>query len=185
MLVEVIITLAAIVGVLLAVSALVFHFLTRGQNMYTDVENVVDAVTDLALEEINKMSQIIFDELNEKYKSLLFIYNLMDDKQAKKAETVEDDVPKLDIKIDNDLDIAAVEVAEVEEVGEVEEIEIETKEDSEESILTELNLLKIRHPRFEEIRTLMDDGLGVDEISKRLKISKGEIQLIVGFGLKR
>ena len=82
MFVEAVVFLAAIVGVLLALSAFVFHMITRQPEEEPEkVEQAVDAAADAALEEITKTAQSVLDELNEKYNALLFVYQLMDDKK--------------------------------------------------------------------------------------------------------
>jgi hypothetical protein len=56
--------------------------ITRKDKTETDenIEKMVDAAVDVALEEVMRTSQLVLDELNEKYKALLFMYQLMDDK---------------------------------------------------------------------------------------------------------
>ncbi|MCL1988127.1 MAG: hypothetical protein FWG64_09195 [Firmicutes bacterium] len=82
MFVEAVVFLGAILGILLVVSSFAFHVITRKDNpANVDVEQVVDNVADEALEEINKTAKLVLDELNEKYNALLFVYQLMDDKQ--------------------------------------------------------------------------------------------------------
>jgi len=79
---EAVVLLAAIIGILLALSAFVFHMITRKDKTETDedIEKMVDAAVDVALEEVMRTSRLVLDELNEKYKALLFMYQLMDDK---------------------------------------------------------------------------------------------------------
>ncbi|MCL2398233.1 MAG: hypothetical protein FWC91_00640 [Defluviitaleaceae bacterium] len=82
MFVEAVVFLSAIIGCLLALSAFIFHMITRQhQSGSENSEKLLDVVADEALEEINRTSQLVLDELNEKYKALLFMYQLMDDKQ--------------------------------------------------------------------------------------------------------
>lgn len=87
MFVEAVVFLAAIIGVLLSLSAFVFHMITRTPEAEPErVEKAVDDATDAALEEINRTSQLVMDELNEKYNALLFVYQLMDDKKKQLDE---------------------------------------------------------------------------------------------------
>ena len=46
-----------------------------------DVMNQVDAALDTAVTEINKMGSLIQKEMTEKYQAMLFLYNLLEDKQ--------------------------------------------------------------------------------------------------------
>ena len=87
MFVEAVVFLAAIIGVLLAFGAFIFHMITRKpEEEPEDVEKLVDAAIDAALEEVNRTSQLVLDELNEKHNALLFLYSLMDDKQKEIEE---------------------------------------------------------------------------------------------------
>jgi len=80
--VEAVVFLTAIVGVLLALSSFVFHMITRKPEEEKEAaEQRIDAAIDTALEEITRTSQLVLDELDEKYKALLFVYQLMDDKK--------------------------------------------------------------------------------------------------------
>ena len=84
MFVEAVVFLAAIIGILLALGAFIFHTITHRSETELNsekIEEMVDTVCDAALEEINKTAQLVMDELSEKYKALLFVYQLMDDKQ--------------------------------------------------------------------------------------------------------
>lgn len=161
MFVEAVVFLAAIVGILLAISSMFLNALTRKADK-EEIESVVDAVTDIALEEINKTSQLIVDELDEKYKALLFVYQLMDDKQKsindganvdldteqvmsaeegqeqedKKEEEHEEKI-SIDISIDDDIDVLPVASVTVEELikefeqGQYEEVESDYEVDEE------------------------------------------------------
>jgi predicted transcriptional regulator len=133
--VEAVVFLSAVVGIILAVGSFLFHAITRKtqiDDLDGKVEVIVDRAVDMALEEFNKTSQMVMDELNEKYKALLFVYQLMDDKQKelegeKSENSVEGSGDKsaggpvakpptsldtaismgfsLDIKVDDDLDV--------------------------------------------------------------------------------
>lgn len=110
MFVEAVVFLSAIIGVLLALSAFIFHMITRDKGKF-DIEGSVDAVTDAALEEINKTSQLIMDELNEKYNALLFVYQLMDDKKKE----IEKNTPVAAAETEETLDRKMVAEHDVEE----------------------------------------------------------------------
>ena len=224
MFVEAVVFLSAIIGILLAISSFIFHMITRDQqagNWKEDIEGAVDAVCDAALEEITKTSKIVLDELDEKYKALLFVYQLMDDKEKGLKDDVAPDVfadngsfdlgfshgveeeldgnivddgfSGMDISIGDDIDVIPIE--EVEEVEEAEEVEgvgeVEELEKAEEIIdvdivgLSDMATKKppriSAHPKYEVIRELLDGGLGVSEIARRLNMGKGEVQLIIGF----
>ena len=52
-----------------------------------------DQIFEDAVTEINKIAALIDNEINEKYKSILFLYNLMEDKAAVPFE-IKEDKPK-------------------------------------------------------------------------------------------
>lgn len=180
MFVEAVVFLSAIIGVLLAFSALFFHVLTRKAN-HDDIESAVDAVTDVALDEINKTSQLVLDELNEKYKALLFVYQLMDDKHkvvgAEKA--VSEGNSSWDSVVgeeDSPQDIA-------QDSGNSEKVELDISIGDELDIkpmVEELQVSLSTHPKYGIIKELLDGGIAISEIAKRLNMGQGEVQLIIG-----
>ena len=237
--VEAVVFLSAIVGIILAISSFIFHAITRKVDVGDLDEKVailVDRAADMALEEFNKTSQIVMDELNEKYKALLFVYQLMDDKQKElddtKSETKSEEAPVakppdsldsaistgfgLDIKIDDDLDVqeillspsevveedivegdfdtfdvAIIEEALAEEVPT--EIVLEVpNEDAREVRYEEIPMEVVEfppviqhrnafsHPKYPEIKELLDQGYSVADTARRLGVGTGEIQLIIG-----
>ena len=52
----------------------------------------LDAALDTAVNEINKLGVIVQNELDEKYKAMLFLYNLVEDKQKEMAESADSNV---------------------------------------------------------------------------------------------
>ena len=210
MFIEAVVFLSAIIGVLLALSAFVFHLITRSKSPLgaQEVEEALDAVTDLALEEINRTSKLVMDELEEKYKALLFVYQLIDDKQKeleagkeesaleRAADILTNQLNELDISIGDDLEVNPVSVEDVE----VSEKDMDvSEEDIDETLgladfigldeavvpadtkVNESSLPRIAaHPKFEAIKELQDIGLGIAEIARRLDMGQGEVQLILG-----
>ena len=49
-----------------------------------------DEIFEEAVTEINKIAALIDNEINEKYRTILFIYNLMEDKAMQPVETKEE-----------------------------------------------------------------------------------------------
>ena len=235
MFVEAVIFLSVIIGVLLALSSFVFHILTREHHKpgewREEIEGAVDAVCDAALDEINKTSKLVLDELDEKYKALLFVYQLMDDKEKAltggdleaanevqaEAGHVGADLRDIDISIGDELDVVPVdlEAAAIRELLSKESLDEEFP--VEESLLEgpqvdepqvdglQVNELQVNelltglplseklaaevpavpriafHPKYAAIKELMDGGLGIAEIARRLDMGQGEVQLIIGF----
>ena len=52
----------------------------------------LDAALDAALSEINKLGALVQKEVDEKYKSVLFLYNLVEDKQKEIEESTDSEV---------------------------------------------------------------------------------------------
>jgi len=52
----------------------------------------LDAALDAAINEINKLGSLVQVEIDEKYKAMLFLYNLVEDKQKEIAETTDSKV---------------------------------------------------------------------------------------------
>lgn len=268
MLVEAVVLLAAIVGILLALSAFVFHMITRrSEGNPEKIEEAVDAACDVALEEINKTSQLVMDELNEKYNALLFVYQLMDEKQqglnsentgaADSQDNLDsqdnqenrdnrmegrlsgqvDELAEIfntsaanadaaglgvDISIGDELDVSPIAEsgAETKDGSSGSEMGTETvissgvkgsdmssgaSSDLSSSVSSEANSETnsemrsqagttydsaaesgsdapkiMAHPKYNEIKEMQSQGLGISEIARQLGMGKGEIDLIIG-----
>jgi hypothetical protein len=64
----------------------------------------IDEASDAALAEINKTAVIVTEEINEKYQSMLFLYNLLEDKKKEitlLVESAKTPLPKLEKTIPN------------------------------------------------------------------------------------
>ena len=192
MFVEAVVFLAAIIGVLLSLSAFIFHMITRKPEDETDEKDeqalalTLDAVTDAALEEINKTAQLVLDELNEKYNALLFVYQLIDDKhKALEASDGATTGPSmglelglglgLDVSVDDGLELAPTKIIEENIAGA--DLRQEIKPEPEPSI--EKRAI-FAHHKYSVIKEMQDEGLPISEIARRLNMGQGEIQLIIG-----
>ena len=198
MFVEAVVFLAATIGVLLALNAFIFHMITRQRKDENNPEQLLDAVADEAMEEINKTSQLILNELNEKYQALLFMYQLMDDKQKEMDEqkvsallgAAEDSGVLVEIsktaaamngepKAASEFEFVSEpepeQLAEPATVQQILEQQVYNQQTEKEPprILT-------KHPRYGEIKELQEQGLPVEEIARKLSIGKGEVSLIIG-----
>jgi hypothetical protein len=191
--VEAVVFLSAIIGVLLALSVFIFHMITRRPEESGDsaekAERAMDAVVDEALDEINKTAKLVLDELNEKYNALLFVYQLMDDKHkeledggdAKKAAKF----PGLDVSIDDGFDFVPVAAglgkphkAGESLAGDLKEPELKQEAAPEEAPFEKWG--PFNHPKYPAIAALLDEGVPVPEIARRLSMGQGEIRLIIG-----
>jgi len=190
--VEAVVFLAAIIGVLLAISAFIFHLITYkpdAESVNIDTERVLDAVADTAMEEIHKTSKLILDELDEKYKALLFVYQLMDDKKKEfedggenagfdisvgaKQDNIIKFPSELDISVGDDLDYPTLPETPPERTP----VDILMADPIP---LEEEPAGIIAHPRYDEIRDLMEQGYTIAETARKLSMGQGEVKLIIG-----
>ncbi len=94
MLFDVILILLVIIGVILIVFACVSGKKSDGDNNndYFEVNASVQLVkqaiddADSAIEQLNKISASVFDEFEEKYQELLFLYQMIDDMKEKREK---------------------------------------------------------------------------------------------------
>lgn len=110
---------------------------------------------DIAIDELNDMSQTVFKQFDEKYQELLFLYNLVDEKK-KELESLSDPSAINPIKAEK-IDIT---------------VDDETRPE-----------ISIKH--YAEISKLRNEGMDVSEIAKTLNIGKGEVSLILELGRGR
>jgi hypothetical protein len=169
----------------------------------------LDDALDTALTELNKVGGLIQKEINEKYTSMLFLYNLLEEKQKEQIVLPE--------KIANDLAVAA----EVKQKTVEPEPDIITKlPEPKLEVITELPepvaestpsakkkktpakktspdiektenpvaavsvkpvpRKRTANPKHEKVKELHEKGMSEADIAKELGIGKGEIILILG-----
>ena len=167
MFVEAIVLLSAIIGGLLTLSIFIFHMTTRAtEGRRENVRQIVDNVTDAALDEINRLSRLILDELDEKHNSLLFMYQLMDDKK-KELESIN---TRLDTETEVDTSFIHQGAKEIPSPKIVQNLGINRNQT--------INVLA--HYKYLEIKELQNKGLSAQEIARQLGIGQGEVKLIIG-----
>lgn len=128
-------------------------------NLDTDraLEKLAISINDAdnAIDELSKLSQNIFDEINTKYQELLYLYSFIDEKQKELSLNYE----KVDLSVSNDLHILG--------------------ESNSQSTVTNLN------NKHKEILSLYNKGMSVSEIAKALNLGQGEVKLIIDLGKDR
>ena len=201
---ETIILIALIVGffaiTVFALSALlVVRRREQGRHDSKGADDVVarmDAALDAALIEINKMGTLVKKEVDEKYQSMLFLYNLVEDK---KKEIEEIDAPEFDTAM-----LAQYLENHVSELKLTHE-KVEIKQESIGEGVNPLDLLLGRdapgldvdldsdanapgenqkrptfaNPKHEQIWDMRQQGKNIAEIAKELGMGKGEVKLIL------
>lgn len=108
---------------------------------------------DVALNELNDMSQAVFKQFDEKYQELLFLYNLVDEK-------------KLELEGLSTAGASAVRPA-------AKKIDIAVSDETRPGF---------KHKRYAEILKMKNSGMKVSEIAKALDMGKGEVSLILELG---
>ena len=90
MLFDVIMVLLIIVGIVLVVFACMSKNKSENKNDYFEANAAVQLVkqavddADNAIEQLNKISSNVFEEFEEKYQELLFLYQMIDDMKEKR-----------------------------------------------------------------------------------------------------
>jgi DNA-binding NarL/FixJ family response regulator len=141
-----------------------------------------DKAVNSAIEEVNKLGALIQKEVDEKYKSILFLYNLVEDKHKEIAETADSEVisemmEKLALaqgeKIKQIAEESLAEVAKAalppasETVNEAPEPPAPKKRP------------KFTNEKQEQIWNMRESGKKPFEIAKELEMGKGEVSLIL------
>lgn len=151
-----------------------------------DAEKKLDATFETCIGEINKMGTTIRSELDAKYKEILFLYSLIDEKQKEVKELLE--------KSEKSLLRADMEKAAGEALLEVEPenprfLLVGEKEWGKGSVPFDMAAVKEtkkpkQAPRFineahKNIWDMYENGKEVTDIAKELGIGQGEVKLIL------
>ena len=140
----------------------------------------LDSALDAALKEINRLGTLIQSEIDEKYKAMLFLYNLVDDKKKEIEESADSEVisEMMAQYIKTHGDKLRLISGEPEENFIEENIEKEEEnEEVEENI--ENKPKKISNQKHKQIYDMRESGKTATEIAKELKMGQGEIKLIL------
>lgn len=125
--------------------------------------NVAIEDADGAINELNGLCSNAFDEFEEKYQELLFLYQMIEEKKNNSS---------LNIKVDN------------------ENTKAEKKSAKEKTVSSKKNENKTRksnyaNPKLSDILKLQKQGLSIAEIAKELNMGQGEVKLIAELGKER
>jgi len=144
----------------------------------------LDTALDSSLTEINKMGALVLKEVDEKYQSILFMYNLMEDKQKELTSEVWKNPDGNQVKLDSAVIAEMVEKyieAHSEKLRLIKD-EVETPVEIpqvEATVQLHDKPPKFSNPRHKQVWEMYERGLDVPDIAKTLGIGQGEIKLIL------
>lgn len=145
--------------------------LEQFDDIYQKRERLIKTIdeADDAIDQLNSLSKDIFEEQEQKYQELLYLYQIIDDKKRELSEIWE----KTDPVFDNHIQI---EKTADEALDDIHDTENKDMEDVEQFAL---NSFSINNPKYSEIIDLYDRGNTVTDIAKQLDIGQGEVSLIL------
>lgn len=164
---DVIIFLLFLIGVVFIVYSVIKFKPAENATPITEetLEKLQVAISDAdnAMEELSELSQNIFDEITAKYKELLYLYSLVEQKQADSSNKPEAQTTPSSRPLSKP-------VVSVENVP---------QEKGFHSFMTEYNST---NPKHKEIKELAQKGMPVQEIAKSLNLGQGEVRLVLELG---
>ena len=149
---------------------------------YNELSNkmrVMDATmseADTVLAELNDVSKNVFKEIDDKYQELLFLYNLIEDKKKKNAE-----MPRSEAVFEA---VPQVKTTGNKHDDSSNKSKSARKSEGVQQISAGAIAAIYKNPKLAEILDLSESGLSVAEIAKKLKLGKGEVELILSLDKK-
>jgi ATP/maltotriose-dependent transcriptional regulator MalT len=177
--VQIVLLLFIILGIIL--TSISLFFITKKNNNYKEnyfekkyyeAENVKKNLDtsikqiDESIEHFEKYSKSVFDEIEQRYQELLFLYKLIDDKKQEMA--------------DNYYSKKIVE----KEASTNSFTNISEKEENNDNLKNTINP-KFVTVRNKDIIDMSKSGLSIPEIAKRLNIGQGEVKIVLDMGKAR
>lgn len=142
-------------------------FLETGNSIKAINSSIDEA--EKVIEELNKFSASVLNEINAKHQELLFIYNLIDEKKAELKNVYNFDRPQKPSPQTQAKDRNKPKrepfLKENDTV-----VSEKPKSDKQTSYI---------HPKHKEIAQMSEEGLTITEISKNLGLGQGEVKLIL------
>lgn len=152
---------------------ILFSFLKKDENFKIDTSEAKEVHDELrksisdaddAMNEINKLCGDAFVEFEEKYQELLFLYQLLDEKQKS-------------VSYDQKAEGASAGGKKAGNAGKEAESTSGRK--------AEKNKKLYSNPKLKDIQKLQKQGLSVADIAKKLDMGQGEVELISEMGRER
>ena len=152
-----------------------FNFINQNHNKIdSDKEEMMKEISNKILE-LNDYSSFIKKELNDKHKELLFLYQLISEKEKniKKLSTLNNNI--------------------MEEKEEIIKIEDEIIDSNDKTIEKNNKVIENNYPinsqnienKNQEVIELYNEGYSITDIAKIMSLGKGEVKLILEFGVTR
>lgn len=188
-----VILVALIIGfTAIAVFSLTAMLIVRSrEKKYEDVKDVskaieeLDAALDAAVTEINKLGALVKSEVDEKYKLVLFLYDLVEGKQKKIEESVDGEVisemfAKYIEAHGTKLRLMTEPPKSPEKTKKIEPDETESKPETILKVTPKPQKpLEFSNPKHKQIWQMRENGQNVPEIAKELGMGQGEVKLIL------
>ena len=170
----------------LTVFALVAMIILQRQKVKSSAEVIaeLDKALDAALTEINNLGSLVQKELEEKHQTMLFLYDLVEEKHKEISEVSDSaiiaemsELMEQYIKT-HWLKSVSVVSDSVDEVQDFDELADDTEDfDSADSFYRKRP--SFANSRHEQIWDLREEGRNVSEIAKELGMGQGEVKLIL------
>ncbi|MCL2048949.1 MAG: hypothetical protein FWG87_09495 [Defluviitaleaceae bacterium] len=155
----------------------------------------LDEALNSAIGEINRLGALIKSEIDEKYNAMLFLYNLVDDKQKELPSISNDVINEVLAKYTEKINEASGNVGASEASGNSGSEAINASDGGEDSgsivsqdelaglglpILTSQKKPRtFTSPKHKKIWEMRESGQNVTDIAKSLNMGKGEVKLIL------
>ena len=149
---------------------------------------------DKTVEEFNNLTKSVFQEIDEKYQELLFLYTLMDDKKNEIANLYSvptkqeptDIQPMLSKTPTSPQPSQTPQSLQTVQSTSVAPMSISTPQSEQAHRPREKSVKNvINNPKLQQIVELEKEGLPLSEIAKRLDMGQGEVRLILELGRVR
>ena len=141
--------------------------------------SVADA--DNALEELNRMSQKIFDEMTAKYKELLYLYQLVEQKQSRMSSAPAPNLvppPASSFASNQGGRPQQERSAQVQTPPPMQQHQQPTPQDNHDF----MSAFNSSNPKHDDIKKLHKQGMSISEIAKHLNLGQGEVSLVLQMG---
>lgn len=151
----------------------------------------LDVALDTALKEINKMGGLVKADVDEKYKSMLFLYSLVEEKQKEIAET--SDGAAISEMMSQYIETHGDKLRQIAQVPETVR-PVQVKSDvitsaeremldltpaSEPTMVESGNLPRFTNPKHRQIWEMRKRGKAIADIARELSMGQGEVKLIL------
>lgn len=165
--------ISAIVGIILVVISLILGVKRTEEIEMNQLDSTTEKQNELikviedaddAIEQLNSVSKSIFEEQEQKYQELLYLYQIIDDKKQELLN-IFDKITSIESKRDLNEDIK-------EESFKV--TDINNKNDKEDE-----NGFTVTDSKHNEIIDLYNSGHTVTQIAQQLNMGQGEVSLII------